>query len=340
MCNNNLKLLIFLSYLFFISVSNSFSRNKLDVFGVGSWDFDITNIKLRDNNIERKESQFIRVFVKNIESTDNTGNVRIDLTIRAGGKLLHKESKIVNVGGKGSERYIEFNYSSEKIGKYDFDVEIWGGAGFTWRFDTTTDGYYRNKFNTSFFSIFGKSERKKIISLLNEFSYFFSHQFWEEKSVDHSQRLLEDFVSDTFSGFNLFSSLILAGSPAGSLLDAANNLKTISRSINAMGFSMAYSILATVDQSQELSKSFRKASEAFSNSYNENSKINNLLNNISTYNRRIKNKRMEDVEGVGYMKNVPFSNGLTGYNKGKNTLLIALESSKIFCEALKIAFEK
>ncbi|HDQ45382.1 MAG TPA: hypothetical protein ENN17_07805 [bacterium] len=335
--NNSKNLfLLYLPCLLIITLANnSFSRNKLSVLGVGSWDFDISNIQIQNKTIERNQTQKIHISVKTIESTDNTGNVRVDLIINAGGRQIFRESKYGNVGPKGLERSFEFYCSPNKIGEYEIDVEVWGGTGYTWQFDNTMDGYYRNKFNRTIFSIPSRLDRGKMIVVLNDFAKFFSHQFWDELSKSQSQRLLDEFVTETFSGINLFSSMLLAGSPASSMLDAANNLRTISRSIDAMGFTMAYSILLTVDQSQELSKSFREAANAFSNNYEEESKINSLLNKISSYNNIIRNKRIEDIEGVGYTKDLPFGSGLTGYNKSKNTLLISLESSSIICEGLR-----
>lgn len=338
--NSRLLFLVFASCFFiFGSANNSYSRTKLSIFGVGNWDFDISNLQVQNKNIERNQSQTIRILVKTIESNDNAGNVRVDLIITANGKQISKESKTGNIGPKRSEGSFEFNCSPEKIGNYKIDVEVWGGAGHLWLFDTTKDGYYRNRFNLSFTSVFGRNDYQRISQILNEFAEFFSHNFWEREANNQSQQLLKDFVSETFSGVNLIASLLLAGSPAGSLLDAANNLKTISQTIDVMGFSMALSILLTVDQNQELSRAFREAAQAYFNEYNINNTVNQLSDKIDRYENIIRNKRMEDIEGVSNITNLPLGSGLTGYNKAKNTLLIALGSARKVCKGLKSTFE-
>lgn len=142
-----LALGIAISMLTIILNSTAYAKNRLIVPLVGEWDFDIVNVTFNKHQLNERETLKIHTGVKCIKSTNNTGYVRVVLKVKHHNLLLYTDSRDVNIIPEGNQHTLTFEYITTGSGYYDVDIDVLGGAGYLWQFDTTENS---NRFDLAF----------------------------------------------------------------------------------------------------------------------------------------------------------------------------------------------
>lgn len=136
-----------LSLLLIIFEGTAHAKNRLVVPLVGEWDFDIVDVTFNKRTFHEGERLNVQVDVKCIRSTNNTGYVRVIFKAKHHQKLLYTASIDVNVVPEGNRRRLTFEYITTESGYYNVDIDVLGGAGYLWLFDTTERS---NRFDLAF----------------------------------------------------------------------------------------------------------------------------------------------------------------------------------------------
>jgi len=129
---------IFISFLIVSSSiisNNCLAQNRLVVPFVGAWNYGISSIRLSAESLFLGQRLDINLNVRCIESTDNTGYIRVAVQVRSPVVSPFNDFKNINLVPPGRSVNLQFNYTPTRPGAYNIIAEIWGGAGYTWCFD-------------------------------------------------------------------------------------------------------------------------------------------------------------------------------------------------------------
>ncbi len=123
------------SYLFvFLLPTLLMAQNRLVVPFVGSWNFGISSIRLSSETLSPGQRLDIYLDIRCIESTDNTGYIRVVVHVRGSGVQSYSDYRDINLIPTGNSKTLQFIYTPNITGAYNIIAEIWGGLGFSWCF--------------------------------------------------------------------------------------------------------------------------------------------------------------------------------------------------------------
>jgi len=119
------------------------AKEKLVVPMIGEWDFDIATAKLEKSSVKTGEIQRVDLNIKCVKSSDGTGNLKVlGHVLRKGYPISFPVyEKPIKVFPAGRVFSMPVQFVPDEPGEYVLQVSIWGGTGYTWKFDTKNIGF-------------------------------------------------------------------------------------------------------------------------------------------------------------------------------------------------------
>jgi len=119
------------------------AKDKLVVPMIGQWDFDIATAKLEKTSVKTGEILRVDLNLKCVQSTDGTGNLKVLGHIQRKGYPISFPvyEELIKVFPAGRVFSMPVQFVPDEPGEYVLHVSIWGGTGYTWKFDTRSIGF-------------------------------------------------------------------------------------------------------------------------------------------------------------------------------------------------------